>query len=269
MRIRCRRAVTPILPVCLALGLASMSLLADSIAVRHPEGVIHGFLVSSATDGRHLADADLTQTVADGRVTSRAVFRFKDGSLQDETAVFSQDRFFRLISYRLIQKGPTFPQQMDMTIDRPQGHVVVRYSEAHGKPHVEDTQMDLPEDLVDGIIPIVLKNLRPDDVPVTLPLLVATPKPRLVNLKVSAVGEEPLSIGGAQHRATHFLLKVDIGGLSGWLAPLVGKQPPDSHLWILDGEAPTFLKSESPLYVGGPMWRIELSSPRPANSARD
>ena len=34
------------------------------------------------------------------------------------------------------------------------------------------------------------------------------------------------------------MLKVDIGGLSGLVAPLVGKQPPDSHVWILDGDVP-------------------------------
>ena len=55
--------------------------------------------------------------------------------------------------------------------------------------------------------------------------------------------------------------KVDIGGLSGLLAPLLGKQPPDSHVWILGGEAPAFVKAEQPLYLGGPVWRIELVSP--------
>jgi hypothetical protein len=56
-------------------------------------------------------------------------------------------------------------------------------------------------------------------------------------------------------------LKVDIGGLSGLLAPLVGKQPPESHVWILTGEVPAFVKSEQPLYYGGPLLRIELVSP--------
>lgn len=37
--------------------------------------------------------------------------------------------------------------------------------------------------------------------------------------------------------------------------------PPDSHVWILGGEAPAFVKSEQPLYFGGPVWRIELASP--------
>lgn len=60
----------------------------------------------------------------------------------------------------------------------------------------------------------------------------------------------------------HFnVLKVDIGGVAGLLAPILGKQPPDSHVWVLEGEAPAFVKSEAPLFVGGPMWRMELVSP--------
>jgi hypothetical protein len=49
--------------------------------------------------------------------------------------------------------------------------------------------------------------------------------------------------------------------VAGVVAPLVGKQPPDNHVWILTGEAPAFLKSEAPFYPGGPSWRIELASP--------
>jgi len=59
----------------------------------------------------------------------------------------------------------------------------------------------------------------------------------------------------------HFVLKIEIGGVSGMIAPLLGKQPPDIHIWILGGEAPAFVKSESQLYLGGPIWRIELVSP--------
>ena len=57
------------------------------------------------------------------------------------------------------------------------------------------------------------------------------------------------------------MAKVDIGGLTGALASMFGKEPPDNHLWILDDAAPAYLKSEGPLYVGGPSWRIELTSP--------
>jgi hypothetical protein len=62
-------------------------------------------------------------------------------------------------------------------------------------------------------------------------------------------------------KATHYVVKVEIGGMAGAMAELVGKQPPDTHVWILRGEAPAFVKLEGPLYLGGPTWRIELASP--------
>jgi len=92
-------------------------------------------------------------------------------------------------------------------------------------------------------------------------MVAATPKPRLVKLVVTPRGEEPFSIGGSRRKAIHYVIKVEIGGVAGVVAPLLGKQPPDIHVWILGGEAPAFVKSEGPLYLGGPIWRIELTSP--------
>jgi hypothetical protein len=40
---------------------------------------------------------------------------------------------------------------------------------------------------------------------------------------------------------------------------MVGKQPPDTHIWMLGGVAPAFIKSEGPLEDGGAIWRIELA----------
>ena len=57
------------------------------------------------------------------------------------------------------------------------------------------------------------------------------------------------------------MLKVDIGGIAGVVAPLVGKQPPDSNVWILEGEAPAFVRSQAPMFTGGPLWQTELVSP--------
>ena len=45
------------------------------------------------------------------------------------------------------------------------------------------------------------------------------------------------------------------------MAPLLGKQPPDTHVWVLTGNAPAFVKFEGPIYDGGPIWRIELATP--------
>src|SRR4051812_36833052 len=85
------------------------SALTDPVKVRHTEGLLHGFLALHSLDGITLADGDLLQTSRGDRVTARLVFRFKDGSLHDETVVFTQHRVFRVVSFHLIQKGPSFP----------------------------------------------------------------------------------------------------------------------------------------------------------------
>ncbi len=121
--------------------------------------------------------------------------------------------------------------------------------------------MSLPPDIANGLTLTLLKNVRPKALPKTFSFVAATPKPRLVKLALSSAGQDRFSTGGTGREATHYVLKVEIGGLRGVIAPLVGQQPPDSHVWILDGEAPAFVRSEQPLYMGGPVWRIELVSP--------
>src|SRR5262249_46975614 len=223
---------------------------------RHSEGLGRGFLALRTLGGTLSADGDLLQAAVGSRVTSRLVFHFKDGSLHDETAVYSQRQQFRLISDHLVQKGPSFPKPVDMTIDASSGQVVVRYTD-DGEQKVASEQMKLPVDLANGLIMTLLKNARPDAPPKSVGMVAATPKPRLVKLEISSAGEEPFSTGGTGRKATHYIVHVDIGGLSGLIAPLIGKQPPDSHVWILGGDTPAFVKAEQPFFLGGDVWRIE------------
>jgi hypothetical protein len=92
-------------------------------------------------------------------------------------------------------------------------------------------------------------------------MVIATPKPRLVKLLMSTVGEETFSTGTSARTATHYLVKIKVGGVTGIFASVLGKQPPDWNVWMLRGPAPAFVKSEQPLFAGGPIWRIELVSP--------
>src|ERR1051326_7711318 len=121
---------------------------------RHSEGLVHGFLVLRALDGQILADGDLNQVARGGRVTSKLVFRFRDGSYHEETAVFSQSHYFQLITNHLVQRGPSFSHPIDMSIDTSQRHVTVRYRDDNGKEKVADERMDLPPDLANGLISI-------------------------------------------------------------------------------------------------------------------
>ena len=121
--------------------------------------------------------------------------------------------------------------------------------------------LNLPPDLSNGIVFTLLKNIRPAAPETKVSMVATTPKPRLVKLAITALGEEPFSVGGSGRKATHFVVKIELGGAAGIVAPIIGKQPADIHVWILEGDAPAFVKSEGPLFYGGPIWRIELASP--------
>ena len=234
---------------------------AEPVAVRHAEGLVHGFLALHSLEGKLLASGDLIQEVRGDRVTSRLVFRFRDGSVHDETAVFSQRGNFRLITDHLVQKGPTFEQPVDVSIDALSGQVTVRYQNEHREEKTETEHLDLPDDLANGMLITLLKNVDPGPSPAVVSFLAATPKPRLVKLKIAATGSDSFSTAGSPRTATHYVVKVDLGGVAGIVAPLIGKQPPDSHVWILEGEAPAFVRSEAFLAIGGPVWRTDLESP--------
>ncbi|HXN73978.1 MAG TPA: hypothetical protein VN861_15640 [Candidatus Acidoferrales bacterium] len=231
------------------------------MAVKYKEGMVHGFLVLRTLNDETIAAGDLEQHANGDRVTTHIVYHFKDGSVQEETAVFSQRGSFRLLSDHLLQKGPAFKRTTDLSINCSTGQVTVRYTDDDGKEKVITDRLKLPADLANGAVLTMMKNIAAGTPKTTLSMVVATPKPRLVKLIIAPEGEDAFSIAGSARKAVRYDVKVDIGGAAGLVAPIVGKQPPDTHVWILEGEVPAFVKSEGPQYEGGPIWRIELTSP--------
>jgi hypothetical protein len=234
---------------------------ASPVAVRYRAGSIHGFLVLTTLDGITIAAGDVAQVTRGDRVTTQVAFRFKDGSRQEETTVYSQRREFHLISYHLVQKGPSFKNPSDLSVACATGQVTVRYTDDDGKEKVANEHLTLQPDLGNGLIPTLLMNIPDGTSKIEVPMVVAGPKPRLVKVVLNAQGTEPFSLGGFNREAVHYVAKIDLGGVAGVVAPMVGKQPPDSQIWILGGEPPVVLKSEALSYMGGPIWRTELASP--------
>jgi hypothetical protein len=187
-------------------------------------------------------------------------FRFKDGSIYEETTKFSQRGTFKLLSDHIIQKGPTFKGPMEVMIDATSGQVTVRYTE-NGQEKVLDERMELPPDIANGILFTVLKNVPRSAPKTTVSYVAVTPKPRLVNLEIIPQGQEAFSVGSYNHKAIHYVVKVKIGGVAGVVAPILGKQPPDTQVWVLADDAPAFVRSDGPLFGEGPIWRMELAIP--------
>jgi hypothetical protein len=243
------------------LPLLTGALSAEPVAVRYVAGMVHGFLVLRTAEGETLATGDLVQLAHGDRITTKLVFRFKDGSIDDETTVYSQRGTFRLLKDHHVQKGPAFLHPMDLSIDTTTSQVTVRTVDKDGKQDVKTEHVDMPADLANGMIPTLIMNLPRGIAQAKFSMVVAAPKPRVIKLLISPDGHDPIWIKGSRLEANRYLVKVEIGGVSGAVAPLVGKQPPDTHIWILESEAPVFLKSLGPTQQDGPAWSTELTSP--------
>jgi hypothetical protein len=232
---------------------------AEQIRVKHVEGAIHGFMILKSEAGETIAAGDLDQTTQGSRITTNIKFRFEDGSIYDQTTVFSQHGVFRVLSDHMIEKGPVYKKDMEVWIDCPSGRVKVRETK-DGKDNITKYHLNIPADLANGITAILVKNL-PDDSQRTFTWLAAAPKPRIVKLVVNSAGEDTFTVAGTKYKAKEYVVKIDIGGVAGVIAPVVGKQPPDIHIWIFRGETPVILKTFGQLSADSPVWQIEMSSP--------
>ena len=237
-------------------------LAAAPVPVRFAEGSLHGFLVLSTAKDVLLASGDLLQVGRDGEVKSRLVFHFKDGSVFDETVVFTQRSVFALQSYHLVQRGPAFPEDTEISLERASGkYRVITRARKDGREKVREGTLALPLDVYNGMVLTVVKNLS-RGAGETVHMVAFTPAPKLIKLEMTPAGEEKIEVGGTGKTATHYVLKPILGIWLKLFASLLGRTPPDNHAWIVTDDVPAFVKFEGPLYMNGPIWRIELTTPR-------
>jgi hypothetical protein len=249
-------------PACIAIIIGLLLTLvptlvsAEPIPVKYAEGVTHGFLVLRGEQGPVLAHGELMQAPHADGVQSRMTFRFTDGSLYDETVTFSQKRVFRLLAYKLVQRGPSFPEAADVTFDRAGG----RY---HAKVGTDDSDgtLDVPDDLHNGMTGTLLRNLPPGG-SASGHMYAFTPKPRLMRTTLRPEGEDRYHVGDLARTAVRYLVSMDLVGLTGVVATVLGKEPADIRFWITTSVAPSFVKFEGSMFLKGPRWRIELGAPR-------
>ena len=229
---------------------------ADSapVAVRFPEGIAHGFLLLRSLAGEIIGHGEMTQVVKEGdQVESHLVFTFKDGSLHDEKVIFSQQRAFTMLRYHLVQRGPSFPDQIEVSIDRSTAEYKVRSKGgADGKEELLAGAFTLPQDVYNGIFVTMLLNL-PRGASGTVNFLAFTPKPEIIKLELTLKGEQTVRIGDLSRKAIQYAFQPDIGMIRELLGRATGKIPDQFHYdcWILDDEVPSFVQFEGPLQLMG------------------
>jgi hypothetical protein len=242
-----------------ALLLSASMLEAGPVKVRLPEGNVRAFLVLRLLEGEPIAYGELRQKPAGAVLESRLLLNFKDGSIYDETAAFSQKEVFRLEAYRLVQRGPSFPTT-EITFDRKSRQYRARTQQK--KDDEEKTAsgaFEMPADLYNGMALTLLKNLGPG-AGATVQMAAFTPKPRLIRMELTPEGDDRVLVGGNAQKATRYLVRLEVGGLTGVVAALIGKDPPDLRYWLVAGDVPAFAKFEGAMYLNGPVWRLELTT---------
>jgi hypothetical protein len=249
--------------------------LADAapIAVRFPEGIAHGFLLVRSSLGEVIGHGEMTQVVKEGDVVdSHLVFNFKDGSLHDEKVTFSQQRVFSMLRYHLVQRGPSFPDQIEVSIDRRTAEYKVRSRAGEeGKQDVLAGVFTLPDDVYNGMFVTMLLNL-PKGASEMVNFLAFTPAPEIFKLELQLTDEQhTVQIGELSRKALHYVFKPDIGMIRELLGKATGKIPSHFHYdcWILADEVPSFVQFEGPLQLMGRIVRIELVSPRLPTTPED
>jgi hypothetical protein len=96
----------------------------------------------------------------------------------------------------------------------------------------------------------------------TVHIVAFTPKPRLIQLEMVPAGNQRLAAGDATWQATHYALKPKLGATLRVFATLLGKAPADQESVIRTGDVPAFARCDGPVYLKGPVRRIETTSAR-------
>ena len=237
-------------------------LMAAAVPVRFAEGIAHGFLVLRNVEGAVLAHGDLLQTGKDGDVSKRMVFHFKDGSVFDENVTFTERGVYTLKSYRLSESGPAFALDTEISMTPATGaYRVTTKDHKGGAANMIEGRLELPADVYNGMILTVVKDLAKGSSEV-IHFVAFTPQPKLIELELTPAGEQKVAVGETTRTAVHYVLKPRLGVWLTFFATILRRMPEDLHVWILTDDVPAFVGFEGSLTAPGPVWRIELVSPR-------
>lgn len=162
-------------------------------------GAFGGFLALRTLDGTRLADGEMTKVAEGDRVTGHLIFRFKDGSVYDDTTIFTQRGVFRLLSDYLLERGPSFKQEMETLVEASSGQITVRYKDKVGKEKVLKEQHQLPPDVANGLLFTLVKHIQLKVPRTTVSIVATTPKPRVVKLEIVPEGETTIESGNTKH----------------------------------------------------------------------
>ena len=243
---------------CSMVTTLAASLSAETIAVRHIQRPMHRFMVARSEDGKTIASGEFLQVVQGDEVTMHLTYRFLDGSIDDEETTYTQQSTFRLVRNHHIQRGPFFTKPIDFTVEAATGAMTSRSTDKNGKTHVESKHMDLPLDLANGFVGTLLLNVLPNTKPFRVGMLTPVGGGRLVPILISPESEQTVYFAEQTLKATVFRIHPELNGFVRMFARILGMQPKDVVVWVLEGEEPAVAVIVGQLGGYGPVVSSDL-----------
>jgi hypothetical protein len=214
---------------------------AEQISVRHTQRPMQRLMVA-LRGWKIIASGEFSQAVQGDEVMMRLTYKFLDGSIDDETTTYRQQGTFRLVRNHHIQKGSFFVKPIDFTVEAITGIATSRTEDKDGKIHVESHHIDLPDDLANGFVGTLLLNLPQNAAPFRVGMLAPVAGGRLIQLLIPSEGEQPFHTTGQTLKATVFRIYPELGGIVGVIGRLIGLQPKDVMVWVLEGQEPAVMR---------------------------
>ena len=232
-----------------------------AVEVTEPAGAEHGYPGLCDINGKKLADGEFRQWMEDERLHVVITYKFSDGRLWEENALFRQQP-------ELIQEKWSWKELRNEKPEREFGaDLLAGTASAHlskDNKDVTDKIEIVPGQTFAGFgFTIALGNLRPrllKGEQIALKAVGFSPIPTLkaqvVTVKVSHAGLNQMKMSGRFLRGDNFLIHPEI--------PIIAKlfiKVPDTHIWLTNPKPAGFLRWEGPIvFPNDPMIRVDLVS---------
>jgi hypothetical protein len=231
----------------------STAVQAAPMPVRHIQHPMHQLMVVRSEAGNIIANGEFSQTVQGDEVTIHLVYRFLDGSLDDETTIYRQQATFQLLRDHHVQQGPFFTKPIDFEVDATSNSTTAWTTDKDGTTEVASHHLDLPSDVANGLIGTLMLNAPRNTAPFRVEMVTPFNGGRLVRLLISRDGERPFQQAGQNLKATVYRVHPELGGIIGMIAKMLGLKPKDVMVWVSQGDDPAVVRTIGQLGGYGPV----------------
>jgi hypothetical protein len=118
--------------------------------------------------------------------------------------------------------------------------------------------MRLPDDLANGIVGTLLLNVPQNTAPFRVGMLAPVGGGRLIRLLISPEDEQTVYLAGQTFKAAVFRIHPELGGIVRLIARLLGLEPKDVMVWVLEGDEPAVAVIVGQLGGYGPVVSSDL-----------